>query len=233
MRRLVMTTAAMAAVLCFVNDVHAFDIKNKFMITALGGLNIPVGDFADDDTSNASAGGASTGYGLGAAIEYGVTNEFLIGGRFTYNRLGVEQSAFGGAIASDHEFDAHWSVIEYFGVYGKYLMLPASQTRPYLSGGALLGIATLNVNTATGNWSISSDPSLGLSAAAGVQHKFAGRIGAGIECRFVYLFVNEDNSIVPFDSQSLTAGTSSPVGVRDPGGNSKYLLLDGFISYDF
>lgn len=218
MQKFLFAAAVLTAVLCQTSDGVAFDVRNKVMISTLGGVGIPIGDIADDDTTNLKAGGASTGFGLGAVIEYGVTEQFLIGGRLAYNRFGVKDEIFG----EDLSLDANWSVLEYIGVHAKYLMLPGKDTRPHIRGGLFLGKAKLSVDDSGDDWSHDSRISIGLDAALGVTHYFSHRFGAGIEGRFAHLFVSEDDTDAALAASFRRAQVQTPTGVRDPGGNVEW-----------
>lgn len=229
MRKLLLTMAALLAVVCGAVNADALDVKDRFMISAGGGVSIPIGDFGDDDLANTDAGGAKPGFNVGASLEYGVAEEFLIGGRFAYNRLSVESSML-GEIAPG--LKAHWTVLEIFGLYAKYLVPTGRSTRPYVRGGAFLGKPELTVDSGDEIWSGDYDVSLGVEAALGVTHMISPNVGLGLEACFAHL--NTSSDAVPVDeATNRPAGFSGPSGVRDPGGNLQWLAVDGYVTYGF
>lgn len=218
MQKLLFAVAVLSAVLCQSSDGIAFDVKNRVMLSAQGGAGIPIGNFAADDTANLKAGGAKIGFGLGAAKEYGITEQFLIGGRLAYNRFGVKDDIFGEGLL----VDANWSVLEYIGIHAKYLTLPGKDTRPHIRGGLFLGKAKFSADNAD-DYSHDSKVSVGLDAALGLTHFFSHRFGAGIESRFAHLFVSEDDIDAELAASIRRAQVHAPAGVRDPGGNVQWV----------
>lgn len=227
MRRLTLSVLALAVILCCAAPASAFDAYHRFFLAAGGGVAIPIGDFADDDLANPKAGGAKTGFDFGLSLEYGVTETFLLGGRFAYNRFDVKSEML-GEIAPGLE--AHWTVTEIFGLYGKFLAMPGAATRPYARAGAFLGKPELTFDSGEEIWSGEYDLSLGLEAAIGVTHMLSHRIGFGFEARFAHLFTSDSESGVEPEVLARAAG---PSGVRDPGGNVSLIDLAAFVDYSF
>lgn len=224
MRRLLLAAIVLAMMFCQRGNAQSFEVKHKWMMVAQGGLAIPLGDFADTDTTNASAGAANLGPSAGIAIEYGITEQFLIGGRTAYSRFSVDEDALRGA-------DARWTVLEILGVYGKYLVNTGARTRPYGRAGVFIAKPNLDVSDNAQAWSGEFDPSIGIELALGVGHQIATKWAIGLEARFANVFVSEseaDNSAAAmFGSTRLAA----PHGVRDPGGNLDWLAVSGYLAY--
>lgn len=238
MRKLLLTTAALAVVLCFVNDVRAFEVKNRFMISGHGGLAIPLGVFSDVDANNASSGAAKIGPNLGLAIEYGLSDVVLIGGRFNFDRFAIDheylwQTRQDTISADTFLVDGHWSIVEYFGIYAKALMLPGNGTRPYVRGGLFLGKPEFSLEPDENTWSGEYDVSLGLEAALGVTHMISRQFCIGLEARFAHLNPSESDDDVEAAPAFRSAGVYGPTGVRDPGGNLQWLAVDGYVTYGF
>ena len=232
MRKLLLATVTLVAVMCSLNDVQAFDVKNKFMISALGGVGIPIGDFGDNDTSNVHAGGANVGYNFGLAVEYGVSESVLIGGRSSYYRFNVERKSFGGR-GEENSINALWSIVELFGVYAKYLFNSGHSTRPYARLGAFAGRADIRVHGDTPLYHFSnlSLVSPGFDFGVGLTHMYSQHLGFSIESRFTHLIVYENEYYRTIDPGATAAGIRAPTGVRDPGGNLDWLAVSGYLSY--
>lgn len=224
MRRLLLAAISLTVVMCTVVDAHAFDVKNKWAVVAQGGLAIPIGDFGDNDTINASAGGAKLGPSAGISVEYGITKQFLIGGRTAYNRFSIDDETLRGA-------SARWTVVEIIGVYGKYLVSTGTKTRPYGSAGVFIAKPNLDVDDDMQAWSGEYDPSIGIELALGVRHEVAAKWAIGLEARFANVFASEkeeDNSQVGVPGPAVV---TAPLGVRDPGGNIEWLAVNAVVSY--
>lgn len=238
MRKLLFSMAGMIAVACCTTNADAFDVKNKFMASALGGLSVPVGDFGDDDTSNVSAGAARIGPNFGIAVEYGVTEVVQLGARFSFDRFVIDEAflyqTLADTVSADTAFvDGHWSIVEYFGIYAKALMLPGKDTRPFVRAGLFLGKPSLTIGGAEESWSGDYDVSLGLEAALGVTHWVSPQFGIGLEARFAHLNPSESDDDVEAAPAFRSAGAYGPTGVRDPGGNLQWLAVDGYVTYGF
>lgn len=234
MRKLLFTMVVMTAVACCTTKADAFDVKNRFMISALGGFAVPFGDFSDDDTTNVKAGGAKLGYNLGLAVEYGVGETVLIGARSAYYRFNVNRKSFGGR-GEAHSINAHWSIVELFGVYAKYLFKPGHSTRPYARLGIFAGRADLRVHAETPVYHFSnlSLVSPGVDLGLGITHMPSKHFSFSIEGRLAHLIVNVNEYYRDIDPGATQAGTSSPQGVRDPGGNINWLAANGYVTYGF
>ncbi|HWO57376.1 MAG TPA: outer membrane beta-barrel protein [bacterium] len=227
MRRLTLSVVTLVVIACCAAPASAFDAYHRFFLAACGGVVVPIGDFADDDLANPQAGGAKTGFDLGLRLEYGVTETFLVGGRFGYDRFDVKREML-DAIAPDLE--AHWTLTEIFGLYGKFLAMPGAATRPYARAGAFLGKPELTFDSGDEIWSGEYDVSLGLEAAIGVTHMFSRNVGFGFEARFAHLFTSDSDS---GDDAETLARIAGPSGVRDPGGNVSLIDLAAFVDYSF
>ena len=228
MRKLTVLWAVLISAVCCQVDAQAFEVKHKWLLSGNGGVAIPLGDFADDDSSNAKAGGASTGFGFGVALEYGVTEQVLVGGRFAFSRFGVSDK-----LIADPDISAHWNVLEIFGLYGKYLVSTSSNTRPYGRAGLFLGKPELSVDGDIPGWSGDYDVSVGFEAALGVKHQVSNKLCLGLEARFATLSLNESESDSMDEAAVRSASVTSPHGVRDPGGNIKDFYLNGSVDIIF
>lgn len=238
MRKLLLTMAVIIAVVCCTANADAFDVKNRFMISVGGGVGIPIGDFGDDDTSNASAGAAKIGPNFGVAVEYGVTEVIQIGGRFNLDRFVIDErflyQTLADTVSADTAFiDGHWSIVEYFGIYAKALMLPGRSTRPFVRAGLFLGKPSITIGGAEEAWSGEYDVSLGLEAALGLTHWVSPQFGIGLEARFAHLNPNESDNDAEVAQAFQSAGAHGPTGVRDPGGNINWFLVNGYVTYGF
>jgi hypothetical protein len=129
---------------------------------------------------------------------------------------------------------ADWTILEVFGLYAKYFVIPAtSRTRPYGRAGLFLGKPALNFKGADGPWSGDFDVSLGLEAALGVTHMVSPKFGIGLEARFAHLNPSESDDDAEASPAFRSAGVHGPTGVRDPGGNLQWLAVDGYVTYGF
>jgi len=232
MRKLLLSTVTLAAVMCTFIDARAFDVKDKFMVLALGGLGIPVADFADDESSNNKAGGAKVGFSAGVAAEYGFTEQFLLGTRFAYHRFGVEPILLNDVI-SPSGAEARWTVVEFMGLYCKYLVKTGGGTRPYGRTGIFLGKPKLTVEEGTPEWSGKYDLSLGLEVAMGITQAVADNVQLGLEGRFAHLITNPSQPGTSITASHRQTRPVSPAGVRDPGGNIDWLAASAYLSYGF
>lgn len=233
MRKLLFTMVVMTAVACCTTKADAFDVKNRFMISAGGGIGIPIGDFGDDDTSNVHAGGANTGFMAGISIEYGISEQVIVGGRFAYNRFSADAHVYSNAFPISDAYEAHWTIYEILGVYSKWMLRPGRQTRPYVRGGAFLGIPEAYLETDGLDVSQEFDPSIGLDLGLGVTQQVSGHVLVSLEGRISHLFVNQKNSDEGFSGVSSPANVTTANGVRDPGGNINWLAVNGYVTYGF
>lgn len=233
MQKLLLIAATLCAVLCVGDSTLAFDVKNKFMISGHGGLAIPAGDFGDGEGSNPDAKGAKPGFAIGVSIEYGFTEQFLVGGRFAYARFGIDDDRLRDEWIPTQDLEGHWTVLEVIGLYGKYLVPTRTSTRPYGRAGLFLGEPGVNVATHDGDWSPDFDLSPGFDLALGVTHMVSPRCGLGLEARFAHLSTSEFDESLEAAPATRSAGVFGQTGIRDPGGNLTWLEVNAVVSYGF
>lgn len=125
-------------------SLYAQGMKGKFAISGNGGLSLPMADFADEEK-----GGAETGAGFGASVEYFISDNVSIGGNFTHRNFGLKTHdaerefkeeilmSLPGADAG-LDLDGDYKIPS-FGVFGKYSFSTGSQISPFLKLGVGLG----------------------------------------------------------------------------------------------
>ena len=204
---------------------QAIEVHGKLALSPYAGIVIPFGDAAeteppsDEEAGVTPIGGAKSGLGLGAALEYGLTENVVVGGKFGYNKFGFDEAFLGDELPEGATIDANWTIIE-FGAYVKLLMAAGAKTRPYLKAGVVAGKADLEGDitqgdaTATGKIDVAN--SLGLEAGVGVLHMFSEQIGGFIEAGATHLMT---------DGKDLEAGVDDVVEQGEVSGNFQWIAL--------
>ena len=177
----------------------AIELKGKFALSGIGNLGLPVGDFADEDK-----GAAKSGFGFGANLEYFVSDNFALGGSFSYPRFGTKTEDFEEAIRYllYQEYGEWFNVdadlkqkIVSFGVFGKYLFSPYAQTRPYLKFGMGFGKYSLSgdieVDGANVDVDGSVDSKLYVNLGSGIQHHLSENAALILEATYTHVFTDE------------------------------------------
>jgi hypothetical protein len=170
----------------------AKDLTGKFAFTPQGGLGIPIGDFADTDTTNANRGGATTGFSIGGTAEYYFTSKVAAGAKFIYNRFGFDEAAFADRLM-DMTVDGHYTIME-FGAFVKYVLMPENTTRPFGRLGATFGKAKLSGEYTYMEMTMDGEAdiawSMGLEGAVGVIHMIKENIGLFGEVVYTHLMTD-------------------------------------------
>lgn len=104
--------------------VSAQENKSKIAISGIGGLAIPVGDFASIDPSK---GNAKTGYSIGGSVEYFVKEKLSLGLNFMYNTF------------DDKDLKSTKNKLVNYGLVGRYILNSDPELPLYLRFG--LGLA--------------------------------------------------------------------------------------------
>ncbi len=125
-------------------SLYAQVMKGKFAISGNVGVSLPMGDFADEEK-----GGAETGVGFGANMEYFISDNVSMGANFAHRNFGMKtdeaerefkeeilMSLPGAEAGLDVNGDYK---IPSFGVFGKYSFLTGSKISPFLKLGVGLG----------------------------------------------------------------------------------------------
>jgi len=179
-------------VLLVVSSATAQGLAGKFAFTPQGGIGIPIGDFADTDTTNMNRGGATTGFAIGGTAEYYFTNKVAAGAKFIYNRFGFDEAAFVDRLM-DMTVDGHYTVLE-IGAFVKYVLLPENTTRPFGRLGAIFGKAKLSGEYTYMEMTMDGEAdiawSFGLEGAVGVIHMIKENIGLFGEVVYTHLMTD-------------------------------------------
>lgn len=178
--------------LCFsFSTACAQNLKGKFALTGVGGFNTPIGDFADEEK-----GAAKSGIGFGGNLEYFISDNFSLGGNFTYRDFGVKtedaeeefraalqsliQDDFPGAtVTADLEADHK---VTSFGVFGKYLIPTNSKLSPYLKAGVGMGKLKSSADVSGSVYYLNDQAGYGASADADFDSEVYLDIGGGLLC---------------------------------------------------
>ena len=146
-------------VLSFCSNVLALDLAGKFGFTGKGGIDMPMGGFADKEKWH-----ANVGFGLGVSGEYFLTNQIGLGAYFDYNRFGRK----------DVE-GVSYRVVS-FGALGKYIIPTNSNIGPYLKVAA--GLYQIAITQPSGffseTWAF--DMKFGFAVGGGVMFKASDNI---------------------------------------------------------
>lgn len=112
--------------LLFFSAVNLFaqENKNKIAISGIGGLAIPMGDFA---SINPGKGNAKTGYSIGGSVEYFVKEKLSLGLNFMYNTF------------DDKDLKNTKNKLVNYGLVGRYILNSDPELPLYLRFG--LGLA--------------------------------------------------------------------------------------------
>jgi len=151
--RLTLLTAAVIAVLA--TGSAAGDLTGKIGITPQIGLVIPIQALQSDE----GGGNAKLGFAGGLTAEYFISQNIAVGGRFVYDRFGLES-------VDGVDFDGNWTMME-MGVFGKYIFLPEEMTRPFARAGIVMGKAKLEVDSYEADYAMTP----GVELAGGVVHE--------------------------------------------------------------
>jgi opacity protein-like surface antigen len=159
--------SALVTILALVVSAPCFasGLKGKFALSGMGGIESPIGDLADEDK-----GGAKMGWGFIVQLEYYTSDHFAIGGNFSYPTFGTKTEELEATIEylinDEYGGKSHVDVdlkekIVSFGIFGKYLLAPGSQTCPYIKVGAGMGKYSLSGDIAVDVISMDVDGSFG------------------------------------------------------------------------
>jgi opacity protein-like surface antigen len=118
--------------------------KGQFALTPLVGADMPIQYLQATD----GGGRAKLGFNFGALVEYGVTDNIAVGGRFVYNRFGVDFEGY----SDPDSWDGNWTTME-FGVFGRYqFMLPEQPLlHPFVRAGFIFGKADQEITSPAGS----------------------------------------------------------------------------------
>ena len=136
----------------------AGEVAGKFAVTPQGGLVMPIQALQQTD----GGGSAKLGFAGGVTAEYFINENIAVGGRFIFNRFGLD---------IENVDEGNWTILE-FGIFGKYVFLPGNPTRPFARGGVIMGKAKQEVEEA--EFDVSMSP--GFEIAGGVMHEVAENI---------------------------------------------------------
>lgn len=196
-RRLVLFWAGV--VLISFSTGSAVELKGKFALSGLGNLGLPIGDFADEDK-----GSAKTGLGFGVNLEYFASHHFALGGSFAYPTFGTKTEDLEETIRYLLYLEyGEWFKVDAdlkqkilgFGIYGKYLFSPYSQTRPYLKFGLGFGkysfSGDVNVDGANVDVTGSVDSKLFINLGSGIQYHMSENAALVLEATYTHVFTDE------------------------------------------
>jgi hypothetical protein len=216
----------LALVMFFVAATAAQELAGKFAFTPQGGIGLPVGDFADSDTTNAKRGGATTGFGLGGNVEYYFSENVSAGAKFTYNRFGLDEETFADRLMGG-TVDGHYSVLE-FGAFTRFIFTSQSPTRVYGRAGLLFGKVKL-----TGDYTVMDSTfegeadiawSLGLEGGVGAMHMMKENMGIFGEITYTTLFTDGKDTDVTMGDETDT---------EEAEGNADWLGINVGVSFFF
>jgi hypothetical protein len=216
-------------ILC-AGTVAAQTVAGKFAITPHVGLGIPVGDFADTDTTNANRGGATTGIILGGSGEYYFSENFAAGVRFLYNRFGIDPDTYGDRLMGG-TIDGHLTATE-FGAFIKYIFTSQSTTKVYGTAGFLFSKVKLKGDYSipdldlTGSGEASLESAFGMEGGIGVMHMLKDNVAICGEFTYTTRMTDGKNADVtdPFSGETSTEETK---------GNADSLGLKAGVSFFF
>jgi hypothetical protein len=137
-------------------SASAQGLTGKIGVASIVGASMPIQYLKSDD----GGGNAKLGFSAGASGEYFVNEDLSVGGRFMFDKFGVDVEGDGSG---------SWTMIE-FGVFGRYQFMPGQPTRPYGRAGLLMGSAKAkSENGVETEASIGMSP--GVELAGGVIHQ--------------------------------------------------------------
>lgn len=212
---------------------HAVEVHGKLSISPYAGIVIPFGDAAetepptDLEAGESPIGGATTGFGIGGALEYGLTENVVVGGKFGYNKFGFDEEFLGDELPEGATIDGDWTIIE-FGAYVKLLMAAGSNTRPYVKAGVLAGKADLKGDVTFGDLTeegeVDISNALGIEAGVGVLHMFSNQIGGFVEGGITHLMT---------DGKDQKSGIGGDLEDGETSGNFQWFAIRGGLTIFF
>lgn len=195
---------AILSLLLVVPAAHAA-APGSWVLSANGGMSMPMGDFGDEDLGN-----ADTGFQFGGAVDYVINEMFAVGvdGSWNQNKHGGEGETLtytGGTAVYDKDTYKTWQV----GVHGKY-MIPAgtSPVSPFLLAGA--GMYSTKEEwegtiTPTGGSPVADNDefdfgtNFGFKVGAGAGFKANEQVTIGVQGDFNFIMIDKEE----IDSDSL------------------------------
>ena len=174
MRKLGVILAAVACLMLMAFAAQAAtatpadDNKGMIAIGVGGGLTMPMGDLASEDSEFGAK--FKMGYDFGGGIDYFITKEIAIGADASMGSMKVD--------AETGTIDVKAKTIQ-FGLHGKYLIPTGGPVAPYLQLGA--GMYSRKIEVSGGGISIDlSDSKPGINAGAGVGYKVSDMVSIGV-----------------------------------------------------
>lgn len=162
------------AILSLVLAASAASAASKSSISVFGGLQLPTGDFSDENKLD-----AKMGFHLGAAYDYMINDKFAVGvdGSWSQSKHGAEGDSLdlgpgnGTAIYDKDKF----TTVQ-FGAHAKYFFPTSGPVGVY-------GLAGLGVYTVTEKWegtiSPPSGPTVTDNGDESTDARFGGKVGLG------------------------------------------------------
>lgn len=204
---------ALVLILAISPSSSASGLKGKFAVGGMGSLGLPIGDFADEDK-----GAAKSGYGFLGLIEYYCSDNFAIGGSFSYPVFGTKTEDFEDMMEYllYAEYGQWFNVdadlkqkIFSFAVFGKYLFLPYSQACPYLKFGVGVGKYSLtgdiNVDAVSMDVDASFDSKSYVNLGPGIQYKVSENAALIFEATYTHVFTDEAEGELEIKAGTYTA----------------------------
>jgi len=140
-----------------VSLLPAQDHKSKVAISGLGGLAIPVGDFASPDPSK---GKAKTGYTFGGSLEYFLKEKVSLGLNFMYNTF------------DDKDISSIKNRLTNYGLVGRYILNSHPEVDYYLRFG--LGLAKFKIEESDSTKSFDLKPAI--AVGLGFSYKLSSSL---------------------------------------------------------
>ena len=152
-------------------NLSAQENKNKVAISGVGGLAIPVGDFASIDPGK---GNAKTGYSLGGSVEYFVKEKISLGLNFMYNTF------------DDKDLNSIKNKLVNYGLVGRYILNSDPELQLYLRFG--LGLAKFKREESDSTKSYDIKPAL--AGGLGFSYELTSSISMFGEAIFNHVVLN-------------------------------------------
>jgi hypothetical protein len=187
---------AVTAFLMMSAPVSAMDLTGMFSVGGVAGYGIGFGDAFEDYELEGFSSSSSLGILFGGNASYFFTPDMGVTVGATYQTWKCEWESPAGSIIPSGEETENWIGIN---ANGTYVLMPESNTRPYVSAGP-----TFYIFSAEG-----SDSKIGFNAGGGVFHFFTPQAALNVGGAFhmipsAYETLKE-GSMTETESKALTA----------------------------
>jgi opacity protein-like surface antigen len=231
MRLVKAITLAASIVAVLAGSVPAQELAGRIGLSAQAGMLYPIGDFNSksmpEDPEDIPAGFANRGAGLGASMDYFLTEQLAVGVNFMYNRFGLDLRLV-EKFAPGQIHKGHFRAVA-FGFSARYSLLPERPVRPYAKAGILFakteGEGTVFWSGEDRDMTIDIDLVMGTEAAVGAMYEVAlsrflfGEIG--------YSYLLSDGTDIRFDAPGV------PMESDELGFNAQWLSARAGLMFFF